>query len=89
MKATKMKATVRLEVNGKTLELSLAEVQQLRDLLDSMVKKEDKVVYIPSPYPVYPTYPSYPWYSTSTTITATNSQYIPYSYTDSDTLTLT
>ena len=53
-----------LNVDGKEINLTLPQVEKLRDLLNSLVKKEN--FYVPSPYEPYPW--NYPWatYSSNT-----------------------
>jgi hypothetical protein len=49
-----------LDVNGKKIELSLDEAQELEEILGKLFHKETEIITVPQPYP-YPVYPYAIW----------------------------
>lgn len=61
MADSKPQITATIRFRGVTIEgMTITELKELRDMLDTLVGKEKEYIPYPQPYPVYP---AYPWYS--------------------------
>lgn len=60
MSKTSVKKLV-IELNGKDVELTMAQARELFDALGEIFEEKVRTVRIPDPYPVYPRPYRWPW----------------------------
>lgn len=50
-----------IELDGKDVELTMAQARELKAALDEIFGEKVREVHIPSPYPIYPRPFRWPW----------------------------